>query len=231
MREWNERADFDQYAGHYDESINKALVLSGEKRDYFALKRIEWLAECLTQERLRAPIVMDFGCGTGSAAPLLLDTIRASAYVGVDTSTVSLDVARKSQPGRFYEICNYSQDQQIDVVYCNGVFHHIPLDQRDGAVDFLYQSLKPGGLLALSENNPLNPATRYMMSRIPFHRNAVTLRPSEARRLLESRGFSVLRTDHLFIFPRWLKPFRRFERHLCGLPLGAQYQVLCMKPR
>jgi SAM-dependent methyltransferase len=231
MSEWNETADFDQYAGHYDDSINQALRLTGEKRDYFARKRIEWLARCVAPKTLRRPVVMDFGCGTGSAAALLLDTLDASSYVGVDTSAAYLDVARKNQPGRFYEICNYSPCQEIDVVYCNGVFHHIPVDQRGGAADYLWKSLKPGGLLALWENNPLNLIGRYMMSRIPFDRGAITLSAAEAKRLVECRGFLIIRTDHLFIFPRWLSPLRRFERHVSGLPLGAQYQVLCEKPR
>src|SRR5262245_11904699 len=124
MSEWNERADFDQYAGHYDDSINRALLLSGEKRDYFALKRIEWLAGCLKKRSFASPVVMDFGCGTGTAAPLLLDILEASAYIGVDTSPLSLDLARKSQPGCFYELRRFTPAQQIEIIYCNSVFNH-----------------------------------------------------------------------------------------------------------
>jgi trans-aconitate methyltransferase len=172
---------------------------------------------------------MDFGCGTGTAATLLLRSLGACRYIGVDTSRASLDVARESQPGSFYEISSYTPMEQVDLIYCNGVFHHIPKQERFAAVDYLYRALKPGGLLGLWENNILNPVTRYMMSRIPFDRGAVTLTAREASQLLESRGFSVVKTDHLFIFPRWLTPLRRFEYHLSGLPLGAQYQVLCEK--
>jgi trans-aconitate methyltransferase len=228
--QWNETAYFDQYAGHYDESINQALSLSGENRDYFLLKRVEWLAQCLAKEDHSAKLVMDFGCGTGTAAPLLLNTLGAKAYIGVDTSTKSMEAAIRIPGCQFYELSKYDPRGEIDLVYCNGVFHHIALDQRNGAIDYLYRSLKPGGLLALWENNPLNPVTRYMMSRIPFDRDAITLRATRAGRLAASGGFSVLRTDYLFLFPHWLSSLRRFEELVSRFPLGAQYQVLCRKP-
>lgn len=70
---------------------------------------------------------------------------------------------------------------------------------------------------------------RYVISRIPFDRDAITLTPPEARRLLGDGGFQVLRTDFLFIFPRWLGWLRRLEPGLTGWPLGAQYLVLGRK--
>ena len=229
--DWSQTADFDLYAGHYDDSINKALSLSGETRDHFAIKRIEWLAACLKERDFRADVVMDFGCGTGSAAPILQATLGMSSYIGVDTSTGSLDVARKTcNLGAFHEISEYNPSQEVDVIYCNGVFHHIQPRERAGAVDYLYRSLKPGAILALWENNPLNPVTRYMMSKIPFDRDAITLKATEAAALVKSGGFSILRIDHLFIFPRWLSGLRGLERYASGFPVGAQYQVLARKP-
>jgi len=83
--------------------------------------------------------------------------------------------------------------------------------------------------LAFWENNPWNPGMRYVMSRIPFDRDAVTLTAPETRRLLQAGGFEVLRTDFLFIFPRVLSWFRCVESLMTQLPLGAQYQFLCRK--
>jgi hypothetical protein len=97
-------------------------------------------------------------------------------------------------------------------------------------VDYIYRSLRPGGWFALWENNPWNPGTRYVMSQCAFDRDAVTLTPPEAARLLQAGGLRVLRTDFLFVFPRFLKFLRVMEAGLARLPLGAQYQVLCRKP-
>lgn len=67
------------------------------------------------------------------------------------------------------------------------------------------------------------------MSRIPFDRGAVTLTATEARQMLRTGGFEILRTDFLFIFPKMLSWFRWLEPSVAKLPLGAQYQVLCRK--
>ena len=118
---------------------------------------------------------------------------------------------------------------EMDLAFCNGVFHHIPLAERADAVRWVHQSLRPKGFFAFWENNPWNPGTRYVMSRIPFDRDAITLSPPESRRLLSAGGFEILRTDFLFFFPRWLGWLRRIEPRLTGLPLGAQYLVLTRK--
>jgi len=77
---------------------------------------------------------------------------------------------------------------------------------------------------------PWNPATRYVMSRIPFDRDAITLSPPAARRLLREARFEVMHTDFLFFFPRYLSWLRSLEPRLTRLPPGAQYQILCRKP-
>ena len=97
-------------------------------------------------------------------------------------------------------------------------------------MDVIRRALKPGGLFAFWENNPWNPGTRYVMSRIPFDRDAITLTPPEAWRLLQGCGFEILRTDFLFVFPRFLGWLRRLEPRMSSLPCGAQYMVLGITP-
>jgi hypothetical protein len=98
------------------------------------------------------------------------------------------------------------------------------------AVDYILRCLRPGGLFALWENNPWNPGTRYVMSRIPFDRDAVTITPPQATKLLRARGFQILGVNYLFFFPRFLKSLRFLEPYASRIPMGAQYQVLCRKP-
>jgi SAM-dependent methyltransferase len=152
--------------------------------------------------------------------------------VGIDTSGRSLEVARKTlgSKARFYSLGEYDAQGNANLVFCNGVFHHIPPSDRANAVKYLHSCLKPGGLLALWENNPWNPGTRYVMSRIPFDRDAIVLSPPESRRLVKAAGFEVLRTDYLFIFPHFLRWLRTLEPHLSLLPIGGQYEILCRRP-
>jgi SAM-dependent methyltransferase len=129
----------------------------------------------------------------------------------------------------FIPLAEYRPIGHFDLVFCNGVFHHISPGNRVAAIETVYSSLRPGGLFAFWENNPWNPGARYVMRRIPFDQDAVTLSPPAARRLLREHGFEVMRTDFLFFFPRPLSWLRCLEPHLASLPLGAQYEILCRK--
>lgn len=227
-----DQGTFDHYAEEYDSALEQGLAVSGEDKHYFAQGRVRWLSHCLQQMQQYPKSVMDFGCGTGSAAPYLLDVLGVESLLGVDVSAKSLAVAERthgSERAQFRLLDQYQPAEQIDLAYCNGVFHHIPLPQRASAINYVYRSLRPGGLFAFWENNPWNPGTRYVMSRCPFDRDAITLSPPEARRLVFSGRFETLRMDFLFVFPRALSLFRGIEPFISRLPFGAQYQVLCRK--
>ncbi|HEX8650017.1 MAG TPA: methyltransferase domain-containing protein [Pyrinomonadaceae bacterium] len=224
-------ATFDQYAESYDEALDAGISISGEDRNFFAHGRIRWLSSMLPTARVKA--VMDYGCGTGTATPFLLDLLGAERVLGVDISEKSLAQARRThrEPRvSFAQIEQYEPREEFDLAFCNGVFHHIPVGERAASVAYIYRSLKPGGLFAFWENNPWNPGARYAMWRCPFDQDAVALAPPAARRLLRSSGFEIQTTSFLFIFPRVLGFMRGIEPHVARWPLGAQYQVLCRKP-
>jgi SAM-dependent methyltransferase len=224
-------AEFDKYATNYDIALERGLVLTGEPKEYFAESRVNWLAGCLRALSEAPKQVMDFGCG-GSGTALLLDILKPEFVIGLDTSEKLLESARqncRSQQSRFLLTHEYQPAEQIDLAYCNGVFHHIPPKDRAEALDYIWRSLRSGGLFALWENNPWNPGTRFVMSRIPFDRDAVTLTSIATHRLLRTGGFDIMRTDYLFIFPKMLKWLRPIEPLVSTLPLGGQFQVLCRK--
>jgi SAM-dependent methyltransferase len=228
-------AAFDEYSdpAAYDAALEQGIAISGEGKSYFAQGRVSYLAELLRSRGVRPLHVLDYGCGTGTATPFLLDLIGPSQLSGVDLSPRSIESARRlhgSARARFLTLDQYQPCGEVDLAFCNGVFHHIPLDARAACVDYVARSLRPGGLFACWENNPWNPGTRLVMRRIPFDRDAITLSPPQARRLLVAGGFDILRTDFLFFFPRALKIFRKLEPRLSQVPLGGQYQLLCRKP-
>jgi SAM-dependent methyltransferase len=225
-------AEFDEFAGDYEAALEQGISLSGEDSGFFASGRVTWLGERLEELGVRPVTVLDFGCGTGSTTPYLLALRHAERLIGTDVSGELLALARRDHGSEAATFVAPGElpEGEVDVAYCNGVFHHIPLAERAAAIDTVLRSLRPGGLFALWENNPLNPGTRLVMRRIPFDRDAITLTPRVARSLLRSGGFEVVRTDHLFVFPRRLARLRPLERRLAGTPLGAQYLVLARKP-
>lgn len=227
------KPEFDQYAADYDQALARGISVSGEDKNFFAQGRVEWLTQCLNKISVTPRAVMDYGCGTGQSAPFLLEHLKAEKVLGVDVSEGLLGVARRdhgSPKTQFLPLKDCTPSAQMDLVFCNGVFHHIPLAERDAAVNYIFRSLRPGGIFALWENNPWNPGTRYVMSRIPFDRDAITLSPPTARKLVRSAGFEILSTNFLFLFPRALGWMRWIEPLVSNFPAGAQYQVLAQKP-
>lgn len=224
-------ATFDAYAAAYERELAKGLSLTGEGAAYYAAGRIAWMARRL--DGIAISSVLDFGCGTGLAGPLLASQFPSARIVGADISRHSIEIARRDNAGERVSFCTLDQldaDTRFDLAYCNGVFHHIPPAERSKALATVHRWLRPGGHFALWENNPWNPGTRYIMSRVEFDRDAIVISPLEAKRMLRANGFDVIRSDHQFFFPRSLRTLRFAEPFLAWLPLGGQYLTLARTP-
>lgn len=227
-------ARFDSYAEGYDSALNRALAASGEEKDFYARGRVQFLAESLERVGERPGRMMDYACGIGSTTPLFLGLLGVSHVIGLDVSSRALEVATRtygSTRATFLRPDEYRPAGDLDLVYCNGAFHHIPVMERGAVVAYMARVLRPGGVLALWENNPFNPGTRFIMSRCEFDADAVLASPAGLRRLLVKSGFRIERTDFLFVFPRLLGWLRPLEKALSRLPFGGQYQVLARRTR
>lgn len=222
---------FDAYAHSYEDIGARALTLSGEGQEYFARGRIDFLKRCLARTPVRINSILDFGCGIGLGVSLLRQAFGAARLVGIDVSADCLEVARNRNPSGadFYRPAEFSPSEDVDLVFCNGVFHHIVPPARPAAVQLVAQSLRPGGIFALWENNPWNPGARYSMAQCAFDRDAIAVSAREAVSLVCGAGLRVLSVRFLFVFPRILRALRWSEPLLSGIPLGAQYQVLSQK--
>jgi len=226
---------FDDFDETYEEACHQGLALAGESRDYFAAERLKYTATWLQTLQFATPErVADFGCGAGHSVPHLQRLFPGAHVLGLDVSQKAIARAREQYRGQRASFAVLSDDHlapEQQLVYCNGVFHHIMPDERPQWTARVYKLLTAGGYLALWENNPWNPGTRMVMQRIPFDREAIPLPPSQTRRLLLRSGFEVVGTRFCFYFPRCLRWLRFIERYAVRLPLGAQYCVLARKPQ
>ena len=178
-------------SAEYSQMLNQGIRLSGEDQEFFIQGRIQSLSLRLPAD-FRPRRILDFGCGIGTATRRLGEKFSAAAIVGVDTSESALEYGTGhygSNRVHFRKLTELPGEDEFDLCYVNGVFHHIEPENRTGAVEAIYSALRPGGYLALFENNPWNPGTRLVMSRIPFDRNAIPLSIPEARRLVRTGGF------------------------------------------
>ena len=226
--------DFDRYASNYDSVLNNGLRVTGEDKRYFATARARWTARRLSDFGFPTNTVLDFGCGTGESAPTLALELNANKVVGVDASWSSVEFARRtfgSTSVRFAHVSELRAQGAFDVVYLNGVFHHIPFAERTDVIAEIVSAMNPGGALAFWENNPYNPGTRWVMRRLPFDRDAVMLTPAETRRLLRSAHLEVEATEYCFFFPRLLAALRPAEPWLRHVSLGGQYVAFARRPK
>lgn len=194
-------AEFDKHAESYEESLESALAVSGENRDYFAAGRMSFLAGLLASAGRKAGEVLDFGCGTGNGLPHAVERLESERVTGADVSAASLEIARQRFPEIGLCLNHELPVGAFDTVFCNGVIHHVPVDERKRVFAEIHRATKPGGWFALFENSKWNPATRYVMSRCAFDNHAVPLSAREARRWMRGSGFRVLGTRYLFVFP------------------------------
>ncbi|MGA7400769.1 MAG: class I SAM-dependent methyltransferase [Candidatus Sulfotelmatobacter sp.] len=225
--------EFDLHADNYDAELNEALSVSGEDKQYFASRRVQWLARCVAKLGEIPSHILDYGCGIGDTSCLLQTAFAAESVVGVDISPRSIELAARrngTTACQFKSFSEYTCLESIDLAYCNGVFHHIPVNMRSSAVEYIYTRLRPGGIFSFWENNPWNPGTRYVMAQCVFDHDAITIPPPQAKVLLRQQGFEIVRTDYCFFFPRFLGALRFLETRLARFPFGAQYQILCRRP-
>lgn len=227
-------AEFDRYEASYSDAVNRSISFAGTDVDFFArLKTDDLLAVAARRlGSLQEVEALDFGCGTGIADTLLSG--HFGRLHGVDVSSGLINAARAANPDVEYkhydgEILPYEADS-FDLAFAICVLHHVDPPARRSVVHELARVVRPGGLVAIYEHNPLNPLTRVAVSRCEFDEGVELLRLTETKRLLADAGLAPVEARFIAFFPWPGGALRAAERHLGRLPLGGQYVVAARKP-
>jgi predicted TPR repeat methyltransferase len=196
---------FDRFASDFDSHVQNRLRYRGPAVVWRAVQKV-----LAAREREAAGLtILDAGCGTGLAAPLLRPAARR--LVGVDLSEGMLAKAReRATYDRLVrgDIVRHLRTTRVryDVVFAADVLVYVG-DLRP-VLDAAHRALRPGGLLAFSvevcagSGFRLNPTGRYSHSR------------AYVRALARTSGFVVreMRTATL--------------RHELGRPVRSAIAVL-----
>lgn len=215
----------------YDAMLRKGIAATGNDKMFFVHGRLNHVLANL-RDRDSIKTILDYGCGTGETSLELARLFPGSQITGSDLSTEAIRFASHhfQRPNlRFIPLADL-HTTSFDLIYLNGVVHHVPVEERARVASGLYNWSKPGTRLWIFENNPANPGTQWAMYANPFDKGVVKVWPSTLRSLLKTAGFEILQTDFLFYFPQWLAWFRPLEKHLVKLPLGGQFGILAQKP-
>lgn len=225
-------AEFDKFADEYLAAHTQNLKISGEEPDYFARYKLDEIRRVWDARKLPEPAaVLDFGTGIGASLPQIARVFPKARITGVDVSQKSLAVAEQRFPG-VASLVAYDggdppfEDASFDLIFSACVFHHIDAEEHVRLLAGLKRLLKPGGVLAIFEHNPVNPVTRYIVATCPFDENAVLIPAGAFAARQKEAGFGKVEVAYTGFFPGSLAALRPLEKFMTALPVGAQYYTL-----
>ncbi len=227
-----DEAEFDKHALAYDDQLRENIAITGEEPAFFAEYKIELFSKW-AEPKPRS--VVDFGSGIGNSIPFFRKHFAESEITCADVSQKSLAHASKRFPGREQRLVITPEgipaaDQSFDAAFSACVFHHIPHEEHGFWLKELLRVVRPGGVMAIFEHNPLNPLTVHAVNTCPFDENAHLIRAHSLQARCREAGWQVLRTRYHVFFPRFAAGLRIVEPAIAWAPIGAQYSVLSKRP-
>ena len=229
----NLRAEFDFLADSYHEQHKKNIEITGESPEYFARYKISDLHKYVNDTKSASTNIFDFGCGIGNSIEYFREFFPHSELCYGDVSMRSLEIAKARFPGteKYIQIGSripLPTDSQ-DIVFTACVFHHIPADQHHDWLLELKRIVRPGGILAIYEHNPLNPITVRAVNTCPFDVNARLIRGGTIKLRAKNAGWVIESLRYKLFFPSYLRFLRAIEPYLSRLFLGAQWRLIARK--
>ena len=226
-------AEFDRLAAEYEKLLEDPL------RDYFApgsgffvTRKLDMLLGFAKTRGLDTSKMtwLDVGCGKGQL--LRAGRPHFARVVGCDVSSTmfegsrDLDVTEQIDPDQLP-----FEDASVDWVTAVCVYHHVDPAARSRLTVEIERVLKPAGVFALIEHNPLNPVVQVIVRRTPVDEHAILLTARSARRLMTDAGLETVDTRYFLYLPQWLyRRGRLLEKSFEKVPLGGQYAAFGIKP-
>ena len=216
--------EFDRYGETYEHAVEHAIGFAHKEHDFYIEAKARRLV-ALAQRHLGGgrPRALDVGCGIG-----LVDRHLSSAFElhGVDVSPAMVERARASNPDVEYALSEERHlphdDGDFDLAFAVCVLHHVARTDRLPLLAEMRRVVRPGGLVAVFEHNPLNPLTRRVVRTCAFDEDVELIGRRALERLFGGAGLDVVGGEYLLFVP-WRADV--LERTLRRLPLGAQYVV------
>lgn len=217
--------DFNTSKDSYKQTVEDAVAFAGQGLDFFTRVKADVVGRIIDRYGPAAPRLLDVGCGHGFIHPLL--NKMGCKVVGVERAAEVLPLAQNANPAIDYFAYDGRKlpfaGQSFDVLLTICVMHHVPPQQWPAFLAEAKRVLRPGGRIIIFEHNPLNPLTRYVVSRNEIDADAVLLSHTRLSSLLKKSGFQGVRSRFILFTPFSQPFFRHAEVFLEWLPFGAQY--------
>jgi SAM-dependent methyltransferase len=226
--------EFDHYSESYSDLLRDPIrdYFTGDQSQFFHLRKRDLICAFFRRRGVDTKQLryLDLGCGQGDLLRILAPNFQYAA--GCDPSSgmiarlAGVDARLQADESEIP-----FPESSFDFVTASAVFHHVPPAKRAALVQEVNRVLKPAGVFAIIEHNPLNPVTRLIVSRTPVDAGAILLPSGEAARLMTSAGLLPNKPYYFLYLPMRLYNHggRHLEALLTRLPLGGQYAVFGTK--
>ncbi len=224
---------FDDYVETYRAEIEDSIGFIGQDVDFFIEIKADMLLDIARRyigppEKIKA---LDIGSGVGLVDRFLKGSI--GQLYGVDVEDGVVQKAKLNNPEVDYRKYDGErlpfEDNSFDLCFAINVMHHVPPALWENFSREMNRVLRPGGVAAVFEHNPVNPLTRIAVARCEFDRDAVLLTHSKLKSLFRGANLDIAEDKYIVFFPFKAGMFRGIEKGLGWLPLGAQHYVMGKK--
>jgi len=151
--------------------------------------------------------ILDLACGTGNYLQTQREAYSSDPiqWFGQDNSESMLNLARKKNPEAFFFCADATESPKeippLDYIRNDFAFHHFP--DKEKVLDRVKDSLKPGGLLAISNICPEYMRYSWVYNYFPASKEIDQNRFASCSQIygwLSERGFSVDLQVHTSIY-------------------------------
>ncbi|OHB72172.1 MAG: hypothetical protein A2W17_00910 [Planctomycetes bacterium RBG_16_41_13] len=218
---------FDKDAYRYREMLKSAVSFFGVEEPFFDYYKVyclkRWITDCDESYD-----ILDFGCGIGKLTAILAKTFQKSSIYGYDISCASLSVAREASAtiNNVYFVSDLNGGKRYDFIIAANVFHHIKVEEHSAVLFKMKMLLNNNGKICIFEHNPLNLLTQYIVKRFPFDVDAKLIWRHVFIKKVLLNELKVFAKEYILFFPWRVDLFRKIERFLVHIPLGAQYMLI-----
>lgn len=149
---------FDQWAPHYDETVYG----SNHEYEEVFLNYQEILKKIATEAVTKVGnTVLEIGTGTGNLARELL--AQGGRVIGIEPSEKMRQLTRRKLPElELYEghFLSLPPIGPFDAIVSSYALHHLTLEEKQQAIPYLLQFLKPGGKMIIADTMFTSPEVK-----------------------------------------------------------------------
>ncbi len=220
---------FNAISKDYVKDLDKNLRLTGGSSQFFYESKIKHIDQLLD---VTPKFILDFGCATGQFTQMLADHFGNAVVTGFDPAENCINFA--SEEWKDKKNLNFiSHLSKIkfnpDLVIVSGVFHHIPVIDRQLFINEIVGNMASKSTLVVFEHNPFSPLTQLIVALAPVDKDAILIRCQIMKKMFLFSGLKNIEHKYISFLPPFLRAFLSIEKYLTLVPMGAQYLVVGKK--